>query len=152
MDSDIAMPSADVTWLLQRLNTQARCPRAWKEAWQLAKEQPDDSTASIFLNHNTFAWLAYHLTKSAALQPTHFAGQAVMREQLNELENESEQVKLSIAKALVAAASEETKKKAGRWLDRPQIEQQGAHCEDSRANKRQRVQGQQLHYQPTNAF
>ncbi|KAF5126253.1 hypothetical protein E5D57_010949 [Metarhizium anisopliae] len=106
---------SDVQWLVDRVNIFERTPKGLHDAWQLAQQSELDSTARIFLDQSKFAWLAYHLSKVAADQPTHFTGQSNLRRKVSELEDKSAAYRKSVAEKLVAELGSDVRDKIERW-------------------------------------
>lgn len=123
--------STDVQWLLDRVNILESSPEGLLEAWQLAQQSELNSTARIFLDRGQITWLAYHLSKEAAYQPTHFDGQINLRRKISDLDEKSLAYRKSIAEKLEVELSPDVRDKMRRWwtASNPQ-----------RAAKRQRMQ------------
>ncbi|OAQ58271.1 hypothetical protein VFPPC_17006 [Pochonia chlamydosporia 170] len=107
--------SNDVQWLLDRVNIFERSPKGLLEAWQLAQQSEPTSTTRIFLDQGKCAWLAYHLSKAAADQPTHFTGQSHLRRKISELEKTPSAYRTSIAEKLEAELGSDVRDKIERW-------------------------------------
>lgn len=107
--------SNDVQWLLDRVNIFERSPKGLLEAWQLAQQSRPNSTTRIFFYQGKFAWLAYHLSKAAADQPTHFTGQSHLRRKISDLEKNSSAYRTSIAEKLEAELGSDVRDKIKRW-------------------------------------
>ncbi|UNI14798.1 hypothetical protein JDV02_001393 [Purpureocillium takamizusanense] len=107
--------SDDISWLLDRVNTFERSPKGLMEAWQSAQQAESNSTTKVFLDQGKFAWLAYHLSKVAADQPTHFTGQTILRRKISDLEGRSLASRILTAEKLAAGLGSDVKDKIERW-------------------------------------
>lgn len=107
--------SNDVTWLLDRVSNHERSPRGLADAWQMAQTSDSRTTSGCFLDQSKYAWVAYHVTKTATEQGTHFPGQKLLRSNISNLEKKSLASQKSIAEKLEAGLRPDVKVKIDRW-------------------------------------
>ncbi|KJZ69061.1 hypothetical protein HIM_11544 [Hirsutella minnesotensis 3608] len=107
--------SNDVAWLLDRVSSLERAPKGLLEAWQSAQQAEPNSTTRIFLDQNKFAWLAYHLSKVASDQTTHFTGQKSLRQKISDLEGKPLAARVSVALKVANELGYDVKDKIERW-------------------------------------
>ncbi|KJZ69432.1 hypothetical protein HIM_11182 [Hirsutella minnesotensis 3608] len=107
--------SDDVSWLLDRVSNLERSPKGLSEAWQSAQQAEPNSTTRIFVDQGKFAWLAYHLSKVASDQITHFTGQKYLKQKISELEDKPLAIQVSTAAKVTLEIGSDVKEKIERW-------------------------------------
>ncbi|TWU70386.1 hypothetical protein ED733_000176 [Metarhizium rileyi] len=126
----------DVTWLFDRVSNHERSPKGLADAWPLAQTSDPNTTTRCFVDEGKYAWVAYHVSKTASEQGAHFPGQNLLRNQIADLEKQSLDSRRSIAEKLETGLPPIVKAKIDRWW---------AQFNRQRSNKRRRLNERDSH-------
>lgn len=91
-------------------------PRGFQEAY--AEKKTPLSTEGIFQDTGgSIAWVAYYLTKRAAISTTHFNGQAALNQTLESLESMTKDDRVAVARKVNEIIDQGTKEKIQNLID-----------------------------------